>query len=584
MDSPDDPFDFSAVFNIAPHLVGSSRSNSAPPELNIRSPALDDTDTSDPRFTKEYSEFYYSMQPRDPRLPPPFVSSRQWPSVSSMGFGNIKKATPLLDNEVIEDEALQCSINTLSLDQDDDESSVPNTPDDYLLISNLTRHTTPTRHPSSTSSLRPFQSRPPSYASVLEKNFDKQHDPGTLPSAISPKKRGERHHNFSASSSSFSPSRGPDQGRFKSQNISDFIGQISELCCDPQGSRFIQEQLDHCSNPEKEAVFAELRPSLEQMAIEPFGNYVIQKFFAVGLAHHIEELVTMLTGRIRFLTLQMYGCRVVQKAFTTLPPHILLRLVHELQGSVAECICDQNGNHVIQCAVETVSRINPKEVDFIIESIFSSCTRFASHAYGCRVIQRVLEHCSKQQVVPILDQLLASVKTLVNDQYGNYVCQHIIQYDIQAAERIFNCLVGNFVDYSKKKFSSNVVEQICKYMAPRYVNAIAHEFMTSDDVLSELMRDPFGNFVVQKVVAATDSETKARLVGKAKGIISGPKRMLFGRFITSFLLICNYRLHCRFFNFICKKKVVSFFSFVEFLNICNIVNLQLCTNNEIHLK
>lgn len=47
----------------------------------------------------------------------------------------------------------------------------------------------------------------------------------------------------------------------------------------------------------------------------------------------------------------------------------------------------------------------------------------SSHPYGCRVIQRILEHCSAEQTRVILDELHQSVDDLVNDQYGNYVVQ-----------------------------------------------------------------------------------------------------------------------------------------------------------------
>ena len=47
----------------------------------------------------------------------------------------------------------------------------------------------------------------------------------------------------------------------------------------------------------------------------------------------------------------------------------------------------------------------------------------ATHAYGCRVIQRILEHCSLEQTMPVLQELLHHIHDLVQDQYGNYVIQ-----------------------------------------------------------------------------------------------------------------------------------------------------------------
>lgn len=52
----------------------------------------------------------------------------------------------------------------------------------------------------------------------------------------------------------------------------------------------------------------------------------------------------------------------------------------------------------------------------------------STHPYGCRVIQRVLEHCTEEQKSPILAKLHENIKTLVVDQYGNYVVQHVIEH------------------------------------------------------------------------------------------------------------------------------------------------------------
>lgn len=50
----------------------------------------------------------------------------------------------------------------------------------------------------------------------------------------------------------------------------------------------------------------------------------------------------------------------------------------------------------------------------------------STHPYGCRVIQRILEHCTPEQVAPILEELHSHAEQLVQDQFGNYVIQHVL--------------------------------------------------------------------------------------------------------------------------------------------------------------
>lgn len=50
----------------------------------------------------------------------------------------------------------------------------------------------------------------------------------------------------------------------------------------------------------------------------------------------------------------------------------------------------------------------------------------STHPYGCRVIQRILEHCTPEQTTPILAELHQHTDQLIQDQFGNYVIQHVL--------------------------------------------------------------------------------------------------------------------------------------------------------------
>jgi pumilio RNA-binding family len=76
-----------------------------------------------------------------------------------------------------------------------------------------------------------------------------------------------------------------------------------------------------------------------------------------------------------------------------------ITLISELKGHVLNCVKDQNGNHVIQKAVE---RIAPDEIQFIIEAFYGQVYSLATHPYGCRVIQRIFEHCRDAETVYIM--------------------------------------------------------------------------------------------------------------------------------------------------------------------------------------
>jgi pumilio RNA-binding family len=57
------------------------------------------------------------------------------------------------------------------------------------------------------------------------------------------------------------------------------------------------------------------------------------------------------------------------------------------------------GNHVIQKCIELVKA---QHIQFIVDDFKGQMFNLATHPYGCRVIQRLLEHCQEDQLVCML--------------------------------------------------------------------------------------------------------------------------------------------------------------------------------------
>ena len=78
----------------------------------------------------------------------------------------------------------------------------------------------------------------------------------------------------------------------------------------------------------------------------------------------------------------------------------------------------------------------------------------STHPYGCRVIQRILEHCTPAQTSPVLDELHQHTERLVQDQYGNYVIQHVLEHGRpDDRSTIVIELRGNVLSLSQHKFA-----------------------------------------------------------------------------------------------------------------------------------
>jgi len=287
----------------------------------------------------------------------------------------------------------------------------------------------------------------------------------------------------------------------KRWELKDIRGHIVEFSGDQDGSRFIQQKLLTANSEEKEWIFREIEPNAVQLMKDLFGNYVIQKFFEHGSMAHKTKLAQAMHGKMFDLSTQTYGCRVVQKALE----HVLVEeqavLVKELQPEILKVIKNQNGNHVVQQIIAVVSR---SEIDFIMDSMKGRISELASDAYACRVVQRVLERGTDDDKAFILKELHACAQMLVVDQYGNYVAQHVIQHGKpEDRSKMIEVVIPQVVGLSKHKFASNVVETCIAHGTPEQQRAIRDQILPANDTqnsLLQLMKDPYGNYVIQKLL------------------------------------------------------------------------------------
>ncbi|XP_074287273.1 pumilio homolog 1-like isoform X2 [Silene latifolia] len=317
--------------------------------------------------------------------------------------------------------------------------------------------------------------------------------------------------------------------------LAEIANHVVEFSADQYGSRFIQQKLETATSDEKDMVFHEIFPQALSLMTDVFGNYVVQKFFEHGSASQIRELADKLTGHVLTLSLQMYGCRVIQKAIEVVDLDQQKKMVVELDGHIMRCVRDQNGNHVIQKCIECI----PEDaIQFIITIFYDQVVTLSTHPYGCRVIQRVLEHChsaTTQQIV--MDEIMQSVCMLAQDQYGNYVVQHVLEHG-RPDERtaIINKLTGKIVQMSQQKFASNVIEKCLAFGdATERCNIVNEMLGSSDDnePLQVLMKDQFANYVVQKVLETCDDQQLEVILSRIKNHLNALKKYTYGKHIVA---------------------------------------------------
>eukprot|EP00939_MAST-03C_sp_MAST-3C-sp1_P000944 g944.t1 len=318
--------------------------------------------------------------------------------------------------------------------------------------------------------------------------------------------------------------------------LEDMKGRLFDFSRDQFGSRFLQQKIVSGTDSQKRAVFEELRQHIRVLMRDVFGNYVIQKLLRHGLPEHVNEIAVAMRSRVLDLSLDTYGCRVVQTAFQVVNKKMRAELAQELRPHVKRCVKNQNANHVIQKCIENVES---PEKDFIIDTFVGEVYDFATHPYGCRVIQRILEYCSAMsQTKALMREIEKAATALMQDMYGNYVIQHIIQHGTKSERAaLIDRVRGNMLSFSQHKFASNVVECCLKYGSLLQRKDLVDEILKKDECgitpLEIMIKDPFANYVVQKVVDVVDARQRAVVTKHIKAQAQYLRRYTYGKHIIS---------------------------------------------------
>jgi len=133
----------------------------------------------------------------------------------------------------------------------------------------------------------------------------------------------------------------------------------------------------------------------------------------------------------------------------------------------------------------------------------------STHKHGCCVVQRALDFASDAQKSFVVEKVIEHSFVLVQDAFGNYVVQYVLEMPIpDIATRFARNLRGRFIELAMQKFSSNVVEKIMNSGEKEALDIILDEIINCKD-MPRLLQDPFANYVVQTALTtASDAQHK----------------------------------------------------------------------------
>ncbi|OAG11068.1 ARM repeat-containing protein [Paraphaeosphaeria sporulosa] len=323
-----------------------------------------------------------------------------------------------------------------------------------------------------------------------------------------------------------------DANRFLNYDLKTMARQdIYTLCKDQHGCRFLQKKLEEKDPENVQIIFEETAPHVVELMTDPFGNYLCQKLLEFSTDEQRNTLVRNAAPSLVSIALNQHGTRALQKMieFISTPEQIQV-IINALSGEVVALIQDLNGNHVIQ---KCLNHLKSEDAQFIFDAVGDNCVAVGTHRHGCCVLQRCIDHASGYQKVQLVRQITANSFNLVQDPFGNYVVQYILDLNEMSFTTPL-CLnfQGHIAELSKQKFSSNVIEK-CVRCADMDTKAVMIHEMMQEEELEKLMRDSYGNYVIQTALEFAPAELCIHLIEAMRPILPGIRQTPYGRRIQS---------------------------------------------------
>jgi hypothetical protein len=201
-------------------------------------------------------------------------------------------------------------------------------------------------------------------------------------------------------------------------------------------------------------------------------------------------------------------------------------IMDALRDQVVDLIQDLNGNHVIQ---KCLNHLKAEDAQFIFDAVGHHCIIVGTHRHGCCVLQRCIDHASGFQKVQLVRQITANAFHLVQDPFGNYVVQYILDLNEPSfTTPLCQSFQGKIAELSKQKFSSNVIEK-CVRCADQNTKLMMIEEMMHPEELEKLMRDSYGNYVIQTALDFAPADCCLHLIDAMRPILPGIRQTPYGR-------------------------------------------------------
>ena len=281
-----------------------------------------------------------------------------------------------------------------------------------------------------------------------------------------------------------------------SPSSSDPVERLPALCRSQTGSRKAQSTIQRANPATMERIVQILSPHLPQLMTDAYGNYACQTLFQTCNPPQRLQLIRHLQVHLVDIAQDGRGTHSLQVLITLINlPEEEEILMSTFSPRVMDLAMHTNASHVIQKMISTAKNNSPLVLQ-VAENLPALCT----DALGLLVVKVSVSSARQQDVEVLRGQLISNCILLMQDPFGNYAIQHMLEtWGWQACRDILKQVKGKISQLSLQKFASNSVERLLEQAGEADRAELLSELSNSFK-LRELLGNKFSQCVLKKAI------------------------------------------------------------------------------------
>ncbi|CAJ1035098.1 putative Pumilio-family RNA binding repeat [Leishmania utingensis] len=301
-------------------------------------------------------------------------------------------------------------------------------------------------------------------------------------------------------------------------------GHVVELTMQTYGCRVIQKCIEVMPPAGLDIILAELKDNVAKCIQDQNGNHVIQKCVEV-IPQQCGFIISAFSGRVMELATHAYGCRVIQCIMQHCPEQEDT-IFNELLKAVDVLAKDQYGNYVIQHVLQNVKDEN--KIESVYAALKPKFFYLSKQKFASNVMEKLYARSSPENRMAIVEMMCADFPAKADHvEIVAFKRSTTKTAAIVSAEEGTWPPTRNNADGTVKEVKEKNRE--AKDAAMGIIEEAVSVGLGQPSMLCLMMSDQYANYVVQRVLDASEVDQFVKLVDNIEKYILPIRTYTYGR-------------------------------------------------------